>query len=84
MSTAMSVAESAVATHEGRDRLDIRQAQRRIRRGFEEHHIKGAVSPEQLFCVREVAHVHTDGRDAETLRAQMGEEEIGPAYTGSL
>jgi hypothetical protein len=36
-------AESAVATHEGCDRLDIRQVQRRIRWAFEEHHIKGAV-----------------------------------------
>ena len=75
----MIVLESAVATHERRDGLDIRQDQRRIRRGFEEDHVKGAVGPEHLFRVREVARVHTDGRDAEALRAQVFEEEIRPA-----
>jgi hypothetical protein len=70
---------SAVAAHEPRDRLDIGQGQRRIRRRFEEDHIKGVVSPEDLFGVREVAGVHPDGRDAKTRRAQVCEEDVRPA-----
>ena len=40
---------------------------------------KGPLVRSICLRVREVARVHTDGRDAEALRTQVFEEEIRPA-----